>query len=565
MNNERKNNQPQSAKASPSGRFGGAGIFFILFLSFSISAQEIDRTFLINKNLSIFSNIMRELDLFYVDSIDYTALTQAAIDYMLANLDPYTVFVPEEDTETLTLLTSGQYGGIGALITGMGNRVYISEPYEGMPAQRYGLRAGDIILEVDGVSTSGLSVSEVSAMLRGTPSTRINIKIKRLGEPQPIEKSFLRERIQLPTIAYYTVLEGNIGYIQLSDFTNRAAIELKTKLRAMVENYAIESLIIDVRNNGGGLIDEAVQILGFFLPKGTEVVTTRGRNRISDRVYRTTTEPEFPNMKLAILVNQHSASASEILAGAIQDLDRGVVIGERSFGKGLVQAVRPISFGGHLKVTVAHYYIPSGRSIQALDHSHRDEDGRVTRIPEHLTSVFHTRNGREVRDGGGITPDTITVEERRMNVAYHILIQNLYFTFINQFMQSNPSILPPAEFELTDDIFDAFVSFLVEQEFNYIPQTARFLNDLEEVARFEGLLEQSSAEFEELRRKLVPDVLQSIENNRERIAYLLSIEILKRNFFQRGEIQFSLRFDNDLKVATEILKSDVLYREILGK
>jgi len=586
MNNEKKYNQPAPSnspkggelcrlrffaissflhfsKASPLGRFGGA--FLFLLFSFSISAQEIDRTFLINKNLSIFSNVMRELDLFYVDTLDYTELTQIAIDNMLRTLDPYTVFMPEEDAETITMMTRGQYGGIGALITRIGENVFISEPYEGMPAHRYGLRAGDIILEVDGTSTSGLSVGEVSSMLRGTPSTRINVTVRRLGVENPIEKTFLRERIQLPPITFSAVLDGNIGFVQLSDFTNRAAIELKTRVSEMVRNYGIESLIIDVRNNTGGLIDEAVQILGFFVPKGTEVVTTRGRSRISDRIYRTPTEPDFPDMRLAVLVNQNSASASEILAGAIQDLDRGVIIGERTFGKGLVQSVRPIVYGGHLKVTVARYYIPSGRSIQAVDHSLRDEDGRVSRIPDHLTNVFHTRNGREVRDGGGIMPDTVTTAERRMNVAYHILIQNLYFKFANQFVFENPVIAPPSEFELSDEIFDVFVAFLMERNFTFTTQTARFLNDLEELAQFEGLQERASAEFEALRQRLVPDILQDIENHRQAISDLLSIEILKRYYFQQGAVEFSLRNDNDLNAAFEILKSEEMYRRILRK
>jgi len=544
--------------------FGKFRAIFILFVSLSISAQEIDRTFLINRNISTFSTILRELELFYVDTLDYTELTTNAIEHMLQSLDPYTVFVPEEDAENISMITRGEYGGIGAIITRHGNNVFISEPYKGMPAQRNGLRAGDIILEVDGKSTEGLSVSEVSSMLRGTPSTRITVKISRLGEDEPIEKTFLRERIQLPPITFHTVFDNKIGYVLLNDFTNRAAINLKSIVSEMKQNYGIESLIIDVRDNGGGLIDQAVQIVGFFVPKGTKVVSTKGRHQRNNRVYKTPTEPAFPDLKLAILTNQGSASASEILAGAMQDLDRGIVIGERTFGKGLVQSIRPINYGGHLKVTIARYYIPSGRSIQAIDHSQRNSDGSVARVPDSLTNVFHTRHGREVRDGGGITPDTITIDERRMNIAHHILLQNHYFNFANRFVLENPTVAVPSQFELSDEVFNAFVDFLMEQNFTFTTQTERFLRELEELARFEGVSEQITEEFEALRKKLVPDILQDIENNRQDIVDLLSLEILKRYFYQEGQIEFSLRNDQDLKIALEILRCEEKYRGILS-
>ena len=537
---------------------------FILLISLSISAQEIDRTFLINKNISTFSTILRELELFYVDTLNYTELTTNAIEFMLQNLDPYTVFMPEEDAENISMMTRGEYGGIGALITRHGDNVFISEPYKGMPAQRNGLRAGDIILEVDGKSTEGLSVSEVSSMLRGTPSTRITVKISRLDEENPIEKTFLRERIQLPPITFHAVFDGKIGYILLSDFTARAAITFQTIVAEMKQNYGIESLIIDLRDNTGGLIDQAVQIVGLFVPKGTEVVSTKGRHQRNSRTYKTPTEPAFPDLKIAVLTNQNSASASEILAGAMQDLDRGVVIGERTFGKGLVQSIRPVGYGGHLKVTIARYYIPSGRSIQAIDHSRRADDGILMRTPDSLTNVFHTRNGREVRDGGGITPDTITIDERRMNVAHHILIQNHYFNFVNQFVLNNPTIAAPSEFELSNEIFDAFVEYLLEQNFTFTTRTERFLRELEELARFEGVSEQITDEFEALREKLVPDILQDIENNRQDVVELLSLEILKRYFYQKGQIEFSLRNDQDLEIALEILRSPEKYWRILS-
>ncbi len=534
------------------------------FSTFSLKGQEKDRTFYINKNLNIFNTVMRELDLFYVDTLDYDKITANSIDYMLHNLDPYTVYMPEEDSEDISLMTKGEYGGIGAVITKSGDDLYISDPYEGMPAQKNGLRAGDIILEVDGKSTKGLTVTEVSSMLRGTPSTKIQLKIKRAGEKKTIEKTFLREKIQIHPIAYSTVISDKTGYVLLNDFTDRAALELKNKVSEMVKNDGIESLIIDVRNNGGGLIDESVKILGYFVPKGTEVVTTKGKSRHAGRTYMTPTEPIFPDMKLAVLTNRGSASAAEILAGAIQDLDRGVVIGERTFGKGLVQNIRPVGYGGHLKVTTAKYYIPSGRCIQAIDYSHRNEDGSIGRVPDSLTNIFYTKNGREVRDGGGIIPDTLTTDERTMNVAYYILLQNHYFNFVNEYVLSHPTIPAPSQFHLSDEDFNAFTNYLIEKDFTYTTQTSKYFKDLEEIAKYEGLDEQAAEEIEALKKKLNPDITQDIQKNKKDIVDLLSSEIIKRYYYQKGEIEYSLRDDKDLQVAVDILKSNNKYSEILS-
>lgn len=540
-------------------------IFLILHASSSnLVAQKTDHSFFINKNLSIFNTVMRELDLFYVDTLDYDKITKNSIDYMLRNLDPYTVYMPEEDADDISMMTRGEYGGIGSIVTKNGDNVCISEPYEGMPAQKNGLKAGDIILEVDGKSTKDLSVNDVSSMLRGTPSTQIQIKVKRSGENKPIEKTFLREKIQMHPIAYSAVVGPKIGYVLLNDFTDKAALELKAAVNDMIKSDGIESLIIDVRSNGGGLIDEAVKILGFFVPKGTEVVSTKGRIRQTERAYMTPTEPIFPNMKLAVLTNRGSASASEILAGAIQDLDRGVVIGERTFGKGLVQNIRPVGYGGHLKVTTAKYYIPSGRCIQAIDYSHRNDDGSVGPVPDSLTNVFYTKNGRPVRDGGGIVPDTLTSDEKTMNVAYYIYLQNHYFNFANEYVLTHESIPPASQFELSDEDFNAFTNYLTEKNFTYTTQTEKYFKDLEEIAEYEGLTEQASAEIEALKKKLVPNVSQDIQNNKKDIVDLLSIEIIKRYYYQKGEVEYTLRNDVDLETALSILKSNDKYTGMLS-
>ncbi|MDX9919109.1 MAG: S41 family peptidase [Paludibacter sp.] len=543
--------------------------FFIAALIFSMmsvslwAAPKDNRTFRISKNLSVFNTVFRELEAYYVDTLNYDKMMKTAIDEMLSKLDPYTVYMPEEETSDLTFMTTGEYAGIGAMIMKTGNDIVVSEPYEGMPAQRNDVRAGDIILEVDGKSTSGMSVSDVSNRLKGTPNTTIKLKLKRFGEKKTVEKAFLREKIQINPIAYSAVVAPQTGYILLSDFTDKSALELKSTVNEMIKSSNINALVIDLRNNGGGLIDEAVKILGYFLPKGTEVVNTKGKNKMTERMYKTPTEPVFPDMKLTVLVNRASASASEILAGAVQDLDRGLVIGERTFGKGLVQNIRPVGYGGHLKITTAKYYIPSGRCIQAIDYSHRNEDGSVGRVPDSLTTEFKTRNGRTVRDGGGIVPDITITDDRKLNIAYYIFAQNLYFDFANEFVSKTPAIAKASDFVLSEEDFKAFTDFLVQKNFTYTSQTQKYYNELFEMAKMEGLDEVAKAEFDSLKEKLLPDVRKNITDNKAEIAELLSLEIIKRYYFQKGEVEFSLRTDKALKTALEKMNDTVVMSQIL--
>ena len=543
--------------------------FFIAAIIFSMlsvnlwAAPKDNRTFRISKNLSVFNTVFRELEAYYVDTLNYDKMMKTAIDEMLSKLDPYTVYMPEEETSDLTFMTTGEYAGIGAMIMKTGNDIVVSEPYEGMPAQRNDVRAGDIILEVDGKSTSGMSVSDVSNRLKGTPNTTITLKLKRLGEKKTVEKVFLREKIQINPVAYSAVVAPQTGYILLSDFTDKSALELKSTVNEMIKSSNINALVIDLRNNGGGLIDEAVKILGYFLPKGTEVVNTKGKNKMTERMYKTPTEPVFPDMKLTVLVNRASASASEILAGAVQDLDRGLVIGERTFGKGLVQNIRPVGYGGHLKITTAKYYIPSGRCIQAIDYSHRNEDGSVGRVPDSLTTEFKTRNGRTVRDGGGIVPDITITDDRKLNIAYYIFAQNLYFDFATEFVSKTPSIAKAADFVLSEEDFKAFTDFLVQKNFTYTSQTQKYYNELFEMAKMEGLDEVAKAEFDSLKEKLLPDVRKNIVDNKDEIAELLSLEIIKRYYFQKGEVEFSLRTDKALKTALEKMNDTMAMSQIL--
>jgi carboxyl-terminal processing protease len=492
-------------------------------------------------------------------------MMKTTIDNMLNKLDPYTVYMPEEETDDLKFMTTGEYAGIGAMIMKKDKDIIVSEPYEGMPAQRSDVRAGDIILEVDGQKVTGLSVSEVSSRLKGTPNTTIKLKLQRFGEKKPILKEFLREKIQVNPVGYSAKVGDKIGYILLNEFTDRAAIEVKSAIADLIKQHQIESLVFDIRNNGGGIIDEAVKIVGFFVPKGTEVVTTKGKNKDADRTYKTPLEPVFPQLKLVVLANRSSASASEILAGAFQDLDRAVIVGERTFGKGLVQNIRSVGYGGHLKVTTAKYYIPSGRCIQAIDYSHRNEDGSVGRVPDSLTHEFATRNGRKVRDGGGIVPDTTTIDERKLNIAYYIYAQNLYFDFATKYVYEHPVIASPAEFALSDEDFKSFTDYLMEKKFTYTSQTEKYYSELLDMAKLEGLDKRANEEFSALKAKLAPDIAKNIEENKKDIVELLSLEIIKRYYFQKGEIQYSLLLDDDLKAALEILKPENGYSKMLGK
>ena len=539
-------------------------IFVFCFSTVIYGASKPEqRTFRISKNLTIFNSVFRDLDIHYVDTLNYDKMIKTSIDNMLEKLDPYTVYMPEEETDDLKFMTTGEYAGIGALISKSDRGVVISEPYEGKPAQRNGVRAGDIILQIDGKYVNGLTVSEVSALLKGTPNTTIKLRLDRPGGKAPIEISFLREKIQMNPVSYSAVVTDKVGYVLLNEFTERAAIELKDAISDLVKQHQIESLVLDIRNNGGGLIDEAVKIVGYFVPKGTAVVTTKGKNKESERTYKTPTEPIFPQMKLVVLANRSSASASEILAGSLQDLDRAVIVGERTFGKGLVQNILPISYGGHLKVTTAKYYIPSGRCIQAIDYGHRNEDGSVGHIPDSLTSEFKTKNGRKVRDGGGIVPDTLTKDDRKVNIAYYIYSQNLYFEFATQYVLKHPHIASPAEFKLSDEDFKAFTDYLIEKKFTYTTQTEKYYKELINIAKIEGLDKRASDEFDALKAKLIPDISKSIEENREEVAELLSLEIIKRYYYQKGEIQYSLRTDKDLKVALGLLMPQGGYDKIL--
>lgn len=518
----------------------------------------------IEKNLSIYNDILRLLDIMYVDTLNYDKLMTTSINSCLNSLDPYTIYIPEEDTEDLTFMTTGSYGGIGALIVQRDEYVMISEPYEGMPAQKAGLKAGDILLKIDGESARGKSTSEVSAMLRGVPHDKISVVVKRPGEKKNLTFEFEREKIQINPVSYADCVAPGIGYIKLTEFTENAASEFKNGVKDMVSKDQISSLIIDLRDNGGGIIEEAVKILSMFVPKGTEVVSTKGKIPQVETSYKTLTDPLFPDMKIAVLVNRFSASAAEIVAGVFQDLDRGVLIGERTFGKGLVQNIRPLSYGGNLKLTTAKYYIPSGRCIQAIDYSHRNEDGSVGRVPDSLTTVFHTSRGREVRDGGGVSPDIEVKQPEGINICYYLFVQNMLFDFATKYYQQHPTIAPAKEFALTDEDFADFETFLTQKEFTYKTQTASYIESMKELIEYEQLDSIAAKEFKALEEKIKPNIPEELQRHRKEIEEMLGSDIIKRYYYQKGDIIYSLRTNKDFNEAKELLNDEKRYKKILN-
>ncbi len=526
-------------------------------------AEQKNKTFEISKSLSIFNSIMRELDMFYVDTLDYEKVVKKAVDEMLYSLDPYTIYIPEDDTDDLSFMTSGEYGGIGAIITKTEKGVCIADPYEGMPAHRHGLKAGDMIMEINGEKTEGMTVSDVSSRLKGTPNTEIKLKLERPGNKKLVKKKFLREKIQIPPISYHYEAAPKIGYVLLHDFTEHSATELKAVIQKMIKAYQIESLILDLRDNGGGLISEAVKIMSFFVEKGTEVVSTKGKTVQTEQVYKTTVDPVFPDMKVAVLVNGNSASASEIIAGAMQDLDRAVVIGERTFGKGLVQNIRPVTYGGHLKVTTAKYYIPSGRCIQAVEYDQKDSVKDKKRIPDSKIKEFTTRNGRIVKDGGGIIPDTITREDAKITISYYLYTKNAYFDFATQYAIKHDRIADPTEFKLTDAEYEEFKDFVREKNIKYSTVTKSKFDEMYRYAKLEGLDEDAKVELDALRDKLNPNIETGLDLYREEILPFIESEIIKRYFYQKGVIEYSLERDKDLDVALEVLQNLEVYCSII--
>lgn len=529
-----------------------------------VLAQQENR-FEISKNLDILNALVKEVELFYVDSIDIDQTVRRGVDAMLKGLDPYTEYIPEKEMASLNFITTGEYGGVGAYIRQREQGgVVITEPFEGMPAEKAGLKAGDYILAIDTTDVSKFSSDRVSDLLKGVPNSKITIKVQRPGEKKLRVVEFLRKQVVVDQVTYYGVKGDQVGYIYLQGFTNKSAQEVKSAFEDLKNNHQIKSLILDLRNNGGGVLDAAVQIVNMFVPKGKEVLSTRGKVKQWDRVYRTSTEPIDTVIPIAVLINGGSASASEILSGALQDMDRAVLVGQRSFGKGLVQTTRDLPYEGKLKVTMAKYYIPSGRCIQQLDYTHRNADGSVGAIPDSLTTVFKTAKGRLVRDGGGVSPDFEVKEEKLPTMMYYLMTGYTMFDFVTEWVQKHPTIAPADQFEASDADFESFKAYAKEKNFTYDRQSEKALTNLKEIAELEGYADGDSTLFKALEAKLTPDLDRDFDRNKEQIKKLLNSEIVKRYYFQRGELINSLRKDETLEKALSVLADQMLYTKTLG-
>jgi len=431
------------------------GVSLVVILGLSIWGFKSDqKNFEISKNLDIFYTLVRELNLFYVDEVKPDKLIKKGIDEMLETLDPYTVFIPESEMDDFKFMTTGEYAGIGSMISKRRNQIIVAEPYEGFPAQKSGLRAGDIFLEVDGKAVDKMAVSDVSDILKGPAKKPVKVKMQRPGEKKPFTLDIVREEIQIDPVTYYGMISEKTGYIRLSSFTDGCSENIRSALLNLRNTRGATSLVLDLRSNPGGLLGEAVKVTNLFVNHGQEIVSTKGKVAQWDKTYRATEQPVDSVMPLVVLVNSGSASASEIVAGALQDLDRAVILGNRTFGKGLVQTTRDLSYNTKLKVTTAKYYIPSGRCIQALDYSHRNADGSVGNIPDSLISEFKTRNGRKVKDGGGVTPDVRDVQDTLSTLAYKLVQDYMIFDYATEFAISHKSIPPPDKFVVTDDIYN---------------------------------------------------------------------------------------------------------------
>ncbi|MGN0187467.1 MAG: S41 family peptidase [Paludibacteraceae bacterium] len=522
----------------------------------AIGLQAQDKYARIANSLDIYNAVMRELSINYVDTINYEQINQAAIDYMLQKLDPYTTFFAESEEDALKMMTTGAYGGIGSIISQQGKNILIAEPYEGMPAQRHDIRTGDIIVEVDGTSTKGLHTSDVSQMLRGPQGTEVELLLQRPGEKKLLRKTIIREVIQINPVEYYCMLTDTIGYIALRDFTDKAYSEFRDAIIDLTKKHNMRKLIIDLRNNGGGLVSEAVNIAGLFVPRHTHIVSTKGLQLQSHQEYTTTGEPLFPDLPLMVLINSTSASASEILAGALQDLDRAIVVGERSYGKGLVQSVRALPHNTYLKVTTAKYYIPSGRCVQAIDYAKRNDDGSIQRIPDSLTHEFTTRNGRKVRDGGGITPDTTLQRRDDANIVYYLYVKNLFFDYATEYARTHKTIAAPAQFGLNDTEYDDFINYVKAQNFTYELQSAKMLDDVRQMVNDEGYAADADSLLMQLANTLKPNIDRDLRRFRKDIEEVLCSEIVKRYYFQKGVIEYELRFDKWLHQAIELFNDD---------
>jgi len=523
------------------------------------------RNFEIVKNLDIFASLFRELVINYVEEIDPSELVQTAIDEMLLTLDPYTTFIPESQLEDIQFMTTGTYGGIGALIATRGEYTVIAEIYEGFPAHIAGLKAGDQILEISGTEVKNLSADTVRELLVGPPETTINLLVARPGIAEPISVPVTRKLVTISNVTYAGVLPGDVGYILVSGFTQNAGDEVREAINILRQKTHLNGIIIDLRGNGGGLLNEAVNITNLFVTRNQVVVNTKGRIAERNTSHRTLNDPIDTKIPLVVMVDRGSASASEIVAGAIQDLDRGVILGQRTFGKGLVQNVVPLSYNSQLKVTVAKYYTPSGRSIQAINYAQRNEDGSVAMIPDSLKRPFKTRNGRVVFDGGGILPDVVTPASRLSPISQSLLGRFLIFDFASAYYHNNPAMQSVEGFTITPELYNDFIGFLSDKDYDYQTNSEMLLADLKQAAKSDQNFSAIEAEFNALKSRIMHNKEEDLQTFRPEISLLLKEEIASRYLLQKGRVKASLPYDPEIKEAISILLDKTRYRSLLAR
>ena len=545
-------------------RSGRIIIVFSLLLIVGVStgflANQETRDFRIAKNLDIFFSLFRELNTFYVDEIDPDKLIKAGIDNMLKTLDPYTVYFPESEAEDFAIMTTGKYGGIGSLVRGNGNYAVISEVYKGFPADKAGIKPGDLLKKVDGVSLKGLPTDKVSEKLKGNPGTELELTIESNGKETDYHMK--REKIVMPPVPYYGMIDSKTGYIRFTNFTQNCVDDVKAALISL-KNSNAQQIILDLRGNPGGLLTEAVAIVNLFVPEGNEVVSTKGKVKQFDEDFKTTKQPVDDKIPLAVIINRSSASASEIVAGALQDLDRGIIVGQRSYGKGLVQITRPLSYNTQLKVTTAKYYIPSGRCIQARDFSHPNEDGSVGLIPDSLISEFKTKNGRIVKDGGGITPDIEILPEPLSQISSELFLRNYIFDYATAYFWAHPNITSPNQFTFTDQDYSDFKTFLINRKFNYKTSTEESLNELIANAKKEKYYDIHKDLFNDLEKDVTHNLNQDLTMFRSEITDLLEDEIVGRYFYEQGAIAWTIKKDEQVLKARDLLNDRGEYDSIL--
>lgn len=531
-------------------------------LNFGLYAQN-ENNFNIGKNLDIYAHLLNELNINYVDTINVDELVRTSIDEMLKKLDPYTFYISEDEVDDFEVFTTGTYGGIGIDILQYKGKVIASGVHEGFSGQRAGIKSGDIFIEVNGINVTGKTSAEVSKLVKGKPGTAVTLKFKRLNIEENIVIKLKRETIKIDNVPYYSILNKNIGYIYLGSFTTNAAKEVKNAFLELKNSTELNGLILDLRGNGGGLMKEAVDIVNLFVEKGKDVVSTKGKMLNKNYTYRTTSSPIDLEIPIVILINNNSASASEIVAGAIQDLDRGILIGQRSFGKGLVQNVVPLNYNSQVKITVAKYYIPSGRCIQAIDYSLKDDNGHYSTIPDSLISEFKTSNGRSVYDGGGIEPD-ISIKPRILSkIAISLFSKLLIFDYAIKYNSENKNIPSIKKFELTDKDYQDFISYIKERDYDYETQSEKSLKKLIENAKKESYYEAIKDQLDALEKSMIHNKETDLEKHKNEILRLLEMEIAAKFYYEKGRIQVSLKKNAALDKAIEILKSANQYQAIL--